>query len=107
MLTIKDVLAVNQLAPDQTLSFAAKGITVVYGDNGAGKSGYARLLKRACRARHSEVILPNVYAGSAAAKALATVCYSIGGTDRQPEAWQGTGQTRPATPSGAVRRHRV
>ncbi|MDA8253795.1 MAG: AAA family ATPase [Rhodospirillales bacterium] len=95
LLTIKDVLAVNQLAPDQTLSFAAKGITVVYGDNGAGKSGYARLLKRACRARHSEVILPNVYAGSAAAKASATLCYSIGGTAREPEAWQDTGKPAP------------
>src|ERR1700738_2173638 len=30
---VKDVAAVNNLAPGQTLSFAPKGITVVYGDN--------------------------------------------------------------------------
>jgi hypothetical protein len=55
---IKNVRAVNNLAPEQTLSFAPNGITIVYGDNAAGKSGYARVLKRACRARHSEVIYP-------------------------------------------------
>ena len=35
-------------------------MTVIYGDNGSGKSGYSRVLKRACRARdQSELILPN------------------------------------------------
>jgi ABC-type cobalamin/Fe3+-siderophores transport system ATPase subunit len=55
-----DVSAVNNLTPGQTLAFAPAAITVVYGNNGAGKSGYARLLKRICRARHSEVMLPNM-----------------------------------------------
>ena len=42
------------------MSFRAKGLTVIYGDNGSGKSGYSRVLKRACRARdQSEPILPN------------------------------------------------
>lgn len=95
LLAIMDVLGVNQLAPDQVLSFAANGITVVYGDNGAGKSGYARLLKRACRARHSEVILPNVYAGSATTTASATLSYSIGGAVQAPEQWQDTGKPAP------------
>lgn len=95
MLTIKEVRAVNQLAADQTLSFSANGITVVYGDNGAGKSGYARLLKRACRARHSEVILPNVYADPTTTVASATLCYSIGGTAQEPEPWQDTGKPAP------------
>jgi len=95
LLAIKDVQAVNQLAPDQTLSFAPKGITVVYGDNGAGKSGYARLLKRACRARHSEVILPNVYAAQPRGTASATLCYDIGGAAQQPEPWEDTGKLAP------------
>jgi energy-coupling factor transporter ATP-binding protein EcfA2 len=95
LLAIKDVQAVNQLASDQTLSFAATGITAVYGDNGAGKSGYARLLKRACRARHSEVILPNVYVGPTTARASATLCYSIGGAAQEPEPWQDNGNPAP------------
>jgi len=42
---------VNRVAPDQELVFATKGMTIVYGGNGSGKSGYSRVLKRACRAR--------------------------------------------------------
>lgn len=92
---IKDVLAVNNLTPGQTLEFAPSGITVVYGDNGAGKSGYARLLKRACRARHSEVILPNVYGTPATSAASATLCFSIGETAQPPEHWKDTGKPEP------------
>jgi hypothetical protein len=44
------------------LTFAQSGLTVVYGDNGAGKSGYARLLKHACRARgETGKVLPDVF----------------------------------------------
>lgn len=57
---IKNLANVNALAADCALSFSPSGLTVVYGPNGSGKSGYARVLKRACRARDSrEVILPN------------------------------------------------
>lgn len=57
---IRDVKNVNALASGQTISLGGVGITVIYGDNGTGKSGYSRLLKRACRARHTEAILPNI-----------------------------------------------
>lgn len=58
--TIKNVRHVNALAEKQTLTFQPDGLTVIYGNNGSGKSGYSRALKRACRARdQSEKILPN------------------------------------------------
>ncbi|MCY4244039.1 MAG: AAA family ATPase [Gammaproteobacteria bacterium] len=51
---------VNCIAPNQKLPFAESGMTIIYGDNGSGKSGYARVLKKACRARdQSEPVLPN------------------------------------------------
>jgi hypothetical protein len=50
--SISQVKGVNNLAEEQELEFAVNGMTVVYGDNGAGKSGYTRILKSACRARH-------------------------------------------------------
>jgi hypothetical protein len=62
LLSIADVIGVNNLAAGQTLGFEANGLTIIYGDNGAGKSGYARILKRACRARHAGSIEANVYA---------------------------------------------
>jgi len=59
---IKNLQYVNALAPGKTLSLAPTGLTNIYGDNGAGKSGYTRVLKKACRARdQSEQIRPNAY----------------------------------------------
>ncbi|MCP3054948.1 AAA family ATPase [Aurantimonas marianensis] len=63
--SIRGVQNVNALAEGQTLTFLPTGVTIVYGDNGAGKSGYVRILKRACRARTTrgkeETLLPNIY----------------------------------------------
>ncbi|QAU44073.1 AAA family ATPase [Bradyrhizobium guangzhouense] len=61
---VRDVKHVNALAEDEKLTFTKIGLTVVYGDNGSGKSGYARILKQMCRARlgsRSEAVLPNIY----------------------------------------------
>jgi hypothetical protein len=61
---VRDVKHVNALAENEKLTFTRSGLTVVYGDNGSGKSGYARILKQICRARlgsRSEAILVNIY----------------------------------------------
>jgi hypothetical protein len=58
----------NALAHDQTLTFGPN-LTVVYGQNTAGKSGYTRILKRACRSRFTEDILGDVLSGAAPVKA--------------------------------------
>ena len=56
--SLANVLNVNALAADQVLNFDQTGLTIIYGGNGSGKSGYSRALKRACRARdQSEAIL--------------------------------------------------
>lgn len=53
---------VNALRDDQALSIATRGVTIVYGDNGAGKSGYVRVLKQVCRARGGrDAVHPNVF----------------------------------------------
>ncbi len=57
---IKNMRHVNAIAENQRLPFSSTGMTVIYGDNGSGKSGYSRVLKRACRARDQmEAIHPN------------------------------------------------
>jgi hypothetical protein len=48
---MRDLKHVNRVAPAQILNFSPVGMTVIYGGNGTGKSGYGRVLKRACRAR--------------------------------------------------------
>ncbi len=78
LVELRDLLHVNAVAPDQKLAFAQSGLTIIYGDNGSGKSGYVRLLKRACRARHREgSLLPNVYADPPTSPASAKLKYSI------------------------------
>jgi len=69
---------VNALGIDQTINFGPN-LTVVYGANAAGKSGYTRILKRACRARGAEEILGNVVSGSAPGRPSATIRYSLDG----------------------------
>lgn len=80
---------VNALAEDQTLKFAS-GLTVVYGDNGAGKTGYIRILKSACRARGQEHILGNVVSGTSPLAPVVAIKYKVG-TESEPREWTGTG----------------
>ena len=51
LLRIENPVGINALASDQTLAFGKQGLSIVYGDNGSGKSGYVRILKHACRSR--------------------------------------------------------
>ncbi|MBN9261498.1 MAG: AAA family ATPase, partial [Hyphomicrobium sp.] len=82
---------VNALAPGERLSFGKSGLTVIYGDNGAGKSGYARVLKQLCRARSpkGDAILPNIYAASSGTPS-ASVDFFIGGQKRSTSWTQGS-----------------
>lgn len=80
---------VNALAEDQTLNFAP-GLTVVYGDNGAGKTGYIRILKSACRARGQEHILGNVVSGTSPLAPVVAIKYKVG-TEPELREWVGTG----------------
>jgi len=67
----------NALAPEQTVSFSPN-LTIVYGKNAAGKSGYARILKRACRSRSTEEILGNVLSAETPTKLQATINFRHG-----------------------------
>ena len=80
---ISDVKNANQLAPSQHLPFALKGITLIYGENGSGKTGYARIVKQLCRARRDrqEPLLGNVYKESAGS-AKARITFLVGETQQ-------------------------
>lgn len=59
---IANVDNVNALSKTSELEFASKGITIVYGDNGSGKSSYVSILKHACNTRgHKPKINNNLY----------------------------------------------
>ena len=86
--SVGDLQGVNALLGGQTLQFSPTGMTIVYGDNGSGKSGYARLLKRIVAARHHEEILSNVFTNERCTQS-AQINYRCGGTD-QVATWSRT-----------------
>lgn len=49
--SLYDVKGVGLLAENQKINFANEGLFIVYGDNGAGKSSYASILKNTCLTR--------------------------------------------------------
>lgn len=59
--SINNILGVNALASDKKLSMGTTGITVIYGENGAGKSGYIRILKKLADAKYKDELKHNVY----------------------------------------------
>lgn len=70
---------VNGFPNGRQLVLADKGITVIFGENGAGKSGFARVMKRACRARHSTPVLGNAFTKGIPVTPEATFAYESGG----------------------------
>lgn len=59
---ISNVDNINALSKNCELEFAPKGLTIVYGDNGSGKSSYVSILKHACNTRgHKPKINDNLY----------------------------------------------
>ena len=61
LMNISNFRAVSALHDGQHLE-VGPGLTVIYGENGAGKSSYVRLLNRAFASRGNTEILPNVFA---------------------------------------------
>ncbi len=57
---IRELCNINCLAPGQALKLAP-GLNAIYGDNGSGKSGYGRLLRRVTRSGEPEEILRDVF----------------------------------------------
>jgi len=48
---------INALSDTSSLKFAPTGLTVIYGDNGAGKSSYVCILKHVCKTRGKKPLI--------------------------------------------------
>lgn len=94
---LTDVVGVNALISGQALEFGSTGLTIVYGDNASGKSGYARLIKAMVDARHSSDVLPDVF-DEGAPQPTAVLRYAIAETELQ--------HTFPSAPTPEMRRMR-
>jgi len=85
---INNLYNVNAIMDGSNLSFGHEGLSVIYGENGAGKTGYARVLKRACKARGSkEKILSNVFQKESSEVAKATFKISVNDGQDEEVTW--------------------
>jgi energy-coupling factor transporter ATP-binding protein EcfA2 len=57
---LENVEGVNALTENQTIDFSPN-LTIIYGSNGSGKSGYVRLLKKVFYSKVPEEILQNIH----------------------------------------------
>lgn len=81
--SLSNLRAVNKIQDGQKIGFE-EGLNVVYGGNGAGKTGYSRVLKHAGRTLRPESVLANV-ASPGSEGPRATVNIVVGG---KPQAVQ-------------------
>jgi recombinational DNA repair ATPase RecF len=81
---ITKVVGVNALAAEQSLDFDPS-LTILFGQNGSGKTGYARILKRLSAVRIPEDILPNAHAAVGADQAIpsASIAFELAGEARE------------------------
>lgn len=82
LVSLASIEGVNALAADQELGFDPE-LTVLFGQNGSGKTGYARILKRISAVRTAEDILPNAHTAylDSPPSPSATIQYRLSGTD--------------------------
>ncbi|WP_417426892.1 AAA family ATPase [Hoeflea sp.] len=88
---IGPVRRVDRLASDQPpIKFAKKGITLVYGANASGKSGYCRIAKQLCRSVSPQALKANVYEAAPAEPPEVDLVYGIEGgkPERQEITWR-------------------
>jgi hypothetical protein len=72
LLRVHSPSGINQLPHSAALTFA-EGLTVIYGGNGVGKSGFARILSNACFSRQQHPIYPDVFDENAPQSPSATI----------------------------------
>lgn len=82
LVSLASIEGVNALAADQELGFDPE-LTVLFGQNGSGKTGYARVLKRISAVRTAEDILPNAHTAylDSPPSPSATIQYRLSGMD--------------------------
>jgi len=66
---------VNALVRGATIPFHPK-LTVVYGKNGSGKSGFVRILKRVAGSRTQEEVWQNIHGGRSQNRCKAKIAYA-------------------------------
>lgn len=86
LVRVDGLAGINALPDGSALTFDPR-LTVVYGRNGAGKSGFARLFANACFSRLKPKIMSNIYAAGKAADPAAAFHVLLDGSSNDPLAF--------------------
>jgi energy-coupling factor transporter ATP-binding protein EcfA2 len=78
---LSEVESVNALVPGSVIEPHA-GLTIIYGENGTGKTGYARIFKALAKSRTDGDILGDVSAGATGTPS-AKISYTLGDGDKE------------------------
>lgn len=95
LVRLGDLCGVNALCGTQEIVFNRR-LTVLFGENAAGKSGYVRVLKRVAAVRSQEEVLPNLLAAGATQPQKAALKYRLDGHEADYE-WKGESGVPPFT----------
>ena len=85
---ISDVHGVNALVPGSIIE-PHSGLTIIYGENGTGKTGYSRIFKALAQSRTDSPILGDINAGRAES-ASARIDHKVGSNDKVLQWQRGT-----------------
>jgi energy-coupling factor transporter ATP-binding protein EcfA2 len=78
LLEVRDICGIDNLGPRNPLGFGTGNLCVIYGHNGSGKSGYTRLLKKACGKPRARQLKHNVFQPPPAERRC-TITYKVSG----------------------------
>lgn len=92
---LHNVSGVNALSPGSDIKFN-RGLTILFGENGTGKTGYARVLKRAAGVRTAEDILPNAHLVAPQGPPTADIEFHLGSVSKSVT-WENTEGLSPFT----------
>ena len=92
---LSEVANVNALAADQKITFNPR-MTVLYGENGTGKTGYVRVLKQLASVRTAEPILPDISQAGEGGAPSGSLSYELG-DEAKSFVWSGEEGVPPFT----------
>lgn len=94
LIRLSEVRGVNALVPGAIIE-PHEGLTILYGENGTGKTGYSRVFKALANSRTADTILGDIEADTAEAQ-TAKLEFKLG-DDEQTLAWSGERGVSPFT----------
>ncbi|WIJ44838.1 AAA family ATPase [Curtobacterium citreum] len=92
--SLSDVHGVNALVYGGAIE-PHEGLTILFGENGTGKTGYSRIFKALAASRTADIILGDI-GDAAAEKQSATISYRLG-TQPYTQRWSGQHGVAPFT----------